>query len=246
MALTLNLQKSSASLRLSLEKKGVLAMPRLDMACALDVSGSFQDEHADGITTALLGRLAPWGLTFDPDRKIDVLTFSNGPRSAHRVGALDESNYQDYVRQHVYEKVPGWNGGTDYSYVLERALQEFGWIENPQKKAGFLGRLFGQKDAPPAQKKRSLILFITDGDNNDKDRTREVLRASEGRRDEVYFLFLGVANGGGRFGFLESIGDEFGNTGFKEISDIRGFVGKSDEEINEFLLDDELIGWLKG
>lgn len=246
MALTLNLQKSSAALRLSLEKKGVLQMPRLDMGCALDVSGSFQDEHADGTTTALLGRLAPWGLTFDPDRKIDVLTFSNGPRSAHRVGALDENNYQDYVRRHVYEKVPGWNGGTDYSYVLEAALKEFGWLDNQPRKAGFLGRLLGQADAPARARKRSLILFITDGDNSDKERTREVLRASEARKDEVYFLFLGVANGGGRFSFLESIGDEFGNTGFREISDIRGFVGKSDDEVNELLLDDELIGWLKG
>jgi len=245
MALTLNLQKSSSALKLSLQKSGIHTMPVLDMAVVLDVSGSFEDEHLDGTTTDLLTRLAPWGLTFDPDRKIDVLTFSNGAASAHLVGALNEGNCQGYVRNHIVNQVPGWNGATDYSYVLERTLKEFGWIKGEAKKAGFLGRLLGQKDEAPRARKRSLVLFVTDGDNNDKERTRQVLRESEARRDEVYFLFLGVANGGGRFAFLESIGDEFGNTGFREIANVRQFVTKSDEDVNAFLLDDELIGWLK-
>jgi hypothetical protein len=105
--------------------------------------------------------------------------------------------------------------------------------------------MLGRKDEAPKDRKRSLIVFITDGDNSDKDRTRHVLQQSEGRKDEVYFLFLGVSNGGGRFEFLESIGDAFGNTGFKEIADVRKFVAQSDDEINAFLLDDELVGWLK-
>ena len=247
MALTLNLQKSSSTLKLSLQKSGVHTMPVLDMAMVLDVSGSFEDEHLDGTTTDLLTRLAPWGLTFDPDKKIDILTFSHGAASAHLVGALNEGNYQGYVKNHIIDKVPGWNGATDYSYVLERTLKEFGWIKGEAKKAGFFGRMLGQKDeeAKAKAKKRSLVIFITDGDNNDKERTRQVLRESEARRDEVYFLFLGVANGGGRFSFLESIGDEFGNTGFREIANVRQFITQSDEEINAFLLDDELIGWLK-
>ena len=246
MALTLNLQKSSNALRLSLEKKGIVKMPTLDMACALDVSGSFEDEHEDGITNDLLTRIVPWGLTFDPDKKIDVLTFSNGSGSAHLVGGLNENNYRDYVKTNIIGKVPGWCGGTDYSHVLELALKEFGWLDNQGQKAGFFGRMFGQTDTPPKAARRSLIVFITDGDNQDEDRTRGVLRASEARKDQVYFLFLGVANGGGSFSFLKRIGDEFGNTGFREISDIRGFVAMSDDAMNEFLIDDELLGWLKG
>ncbi|MEJ8856674.1 VWA domain-containing protein [Variovorax robiniae] len=246
MALTLNLQKSTTSLTLSLQKVGIHKMPVLDMGVVLDVSGSFSDEHADGTTTDLLTRLAPWGLSFDPDKKIDVFTFSNSAASAHLVGSLTEANYQGYVRNNIIEKVPGWCGATDYSYVLELALKEFGWVDGAAKKAGMFGRMFGKKDEPPKQKKRSLIIFITDGDNNDKDRTRKILRESEARKDEVYFLFLGVANGGGAFHFLNSIGDEFGNTGYREIADVRKFVRMSDEEINALLLDDELVGWLKG
>jgi hypothetical protein len=243
--LTLNLEKSKSSLRLSLEKKGILTMPVLDMALIMDVSGSFKDEHDDGVTTDLMTRLAPWGLTFDPDKKLGVLTFSNGAASAHKVGELTEQNYEGYVRRNIIGKVPGWCGATDYSYVLELALKEFGWIATEAKKAGFFGKMMGKKDEEAKTKKRSLVLFITDGDNNDKARTMQVLRESEARKDEIYFLFLGIANGGGRFEFLEKIGDAFGNTGFREITNLQDFVRKSDEDINAFLLDDELVNWLK-
>lgn len=245
MPITLNLQKSQSSLKLSLEKKGILAMPVLDMAVVMDVSGSFADEHEDGVTTDLMTRLAPWGLTFDPDKKLDVLTFSNSAASAHKVGELTEANYEGYVRNHIIKKVPGWGGATDYSHVLELALKEFGWIATEVKKAGFFGKMMGKKDQDAKTKKRSLVLFVTDGDNNDKTRTMQILRESEARKDEIYFMFLGIANGGGRFEFLEKIGDAFGNTGFREIKNIRKFVQMSDEEINSFLLDDELVNWLK-
>lgn len=244
MALQLNLEKSKATLKLSLQKAGVQSMPILDMGLVLDVSGSFEDEHTDGTTNDLLTRLAPWGLTFDPDKKIDVFTFSDGPRSAHKVGSLHEGNYQGYVEENIIGAVPGWNGRTDYSFVIELVLKEFGWVGGEAKKAGVMGRLFGQKDVAAKEKKRSLILFITDGDNDDKERARDILRASEARKDEVYFVFLGVANGTTKFPFLDSIGKEFGNTGFKKISDVRNFVKKSDEEINAFLLDSELVAWL--
>jgi Mg-chelatase subunit ChlD len=114
--------------------------------------------------------------------------------------------------------------------------------------------LFGWGKSQPAstatatavvEKKRSIVLFITDGDNNDKDRTREVLRASEQRGDGVYFLFIGVSNQGSTFPFLESIGDEFGNTGLVTIKDLKAFLNQSDDDMNRTLLGDELMGWLK-
>lgn len=245
MALSLNMQKSQASLSLQLQKAGILTPPVVDLTVIMDVSGSFEDEHTDGITTDLMARLVPWGMTFDPDKKLDVITFSNGPSHVARTTPITETNYNSYVKNHIIRKVPGWNGGTDYSYAIEESLKGSGWINNEAKKAGFLGKMFGAKDGPAREKKRSLVIFITDGDNTDKQRTREVLRASEARQDAVYFLFIGVANGGGSFPFLESIGDEFGNTGFVKISNLRQFVQKDDEELNKVLLDQELVDWLK-
>lgn len=246
MALTLNLEKSTKSLVLSLEKAGVLTPPKLEVGFGLDVSGSFEDEHLAGITDQLLTRLVPWGLAFDPDKKVDVFTFSNGPTHVHEVGSVDASNFEGYVPKKIVNKVPGWNGGTDYSYLLEKMLGHFGWAGDVVKKASFFGGLMGKKDAiVKGAKKRSLVIVATDGDNNDKKRTMEVLRASEARKDEVYFLFLGISNQGSRFPFLESIGDQFGNTGFVSISNLRQFVALSDDELNAKLIDTELLNWMK-
>lgn len=126
MALTLNLQKSEQTLKLCLQKKGILTPPAIDLAILMDVSGSFEDEHVSGITTDLMARLVPWGLTFDPDRKLDVFTFSNGADRVDDVGPITETNYQGFVKNKIIRRVSGWCGGTDYSYVLEKALDSFG------------------------------------------------------------------------------------------------------------------------
>lgn len=246
MALQLNLKKAQATLQLCLEKAGIKTPPAVELALVLDVSGSFEDEHRDGTTNDLLTRLVPWGLTFDPDGKLDVITFSNGAEAVHSVGAVNALNYKGFVADRVVGRVPGWGGGTDYSYAIEAALRSFGWLPSPGKKAGFFGRLLGRQDEPASlkPKKRSLVLFVTDGDNVDKERTLQVLQASEARRDEVYFLFIGISNQGSRFPFLERIGDNFGNTGFIAIQNLREFVSNSDEELNGRLLSEELIGWL--
>ncbi|HSI47425.1 MAG TPA: VWA domain-containing protein [Ideonella sp.] len=242
MALTLNLQKSQASLQLCLQKAGVTQPPVVDMAFLLDVSGSFEDEHREGITNDLLTRLVPWGLTFDPDKKLDVITFSHSAASVFEVGAVTADNYQGYVGREIVAKVPGWCGGTDYSHALEQALRGFGWLKGAEP--GLLGKLFGRK-AEVKAKKRSLVVMVTDGENNDHARTRQVLRESQQRGDEVYFLFLGISNQPGQFGFLEAIGDEFDNTGFLAVTNLRHFVAQSDDELNQSLLLPELLTWLK-
>lgn len=255
MALSLNLQKSQQALTLNLQKAGITTPPAVDMMFVMDVSGSFEDEHVDGITNDLLTRLVPWGLTFDPDKKLDLLVFSDGPGSVQNVGPVTESNYENFVKNKIIRKVRGWNGGTDYSYAIEESLREFGWIDNEDTKpaakpVGFFGKMFGKKDealtetAKPAARK-SLVLFVTDGENSDRNRTVDILRQSEARGDGCYFLFIGVANGGGKFTFLEQLGDKFNNTGFYHINDLRSFVKMSDEQLYEELLQEELLNWMK-
>lgn len=244
MALSLNLEKSKNALILNLQKAGILTPPVLEVGFGMDVSGSFEDEHRAGITDKLLTRLVPWGLVFDPDRKLDVFTFSDGSDHVQQVASVDESNYQDFVQKYIIAKVIGWNGATTYSHIVERMLSNFGWAGDVVKKAGLFGRMMGKKDTLVAgAKKRSLVIIATDGDNSDHQRTREALRASQARGDQVYFLFLGICNNGSRFPFLESIGDEFDNTGFVKIDNLRKFIEMSDEEINEMLITDELVQW---
>lgn len=247
MKLELDLTKSAGTLRLCLEKAGFVALPVVDQAFVLDVSGSFEDEHRSGITNALLTRLVPWGLTFDPDKQLEVLTFSHGENGVDSVGPVTADNYREFIPREVVGKVKGWCGGTDYSYVLEAALRNFGWLPTVTE-PGFIGRLFGKrKEETVKARRKSLVFFVTDGDCSpeDKQRTLDVLSASESRHDQIYFLFIGVSNQPEQFEFLQGLGDRFSNTGFVAVRHLDSFVRSSDEELNQLLLGSELIEWLK-
>lgn len=91
----------------------------------------------------------------------------------------------------------------------------------------------GKKSDPAAgQRKRSVIFIATDGENSDKARTIDVLRASKARQDAVYVIFLGISNQGSRFPFLDSVDDQLGNTAFVATPNLRKFVAISDEDLN--------------
>ena len=111
-------------------------------------------------------------------------------------------------------------------------------------------RFFGlQPQAAPAPvaRKRSIVIFITDGENNiyDMERTSAILKASQDRGDEVYFLFMGACEHDVDFSFLKAIAKRFKNTGVVIVRDLDGFVELSDEELNRQLLGPELLEWLR-
>jgi vWA found in TerF C terminus len=246
MALTLDLNKSKQALILNLVKVGVTEPPKVDVAFILDVSRSFDDEHKEGVTNDLLTRLIPWAALFDPDKKMEVYTFSDGKGSVHHAGDVSESNYQGYVKKFVIG-CPGYGGSTDYSYVLEKVLRDFQWLPS-EESGGFFSRLFGTspaRTAMPRQARPTLVFFVTDGENSDTNRTVKVLSDSQARKDGVYFHFLGVSNQAAKFPFIESLGDKFGNVGFTAVNNVRNWVKGSDDAINESLISKELIEWLK-
>lgn len=246
MPIQLDLHKSARNLRLSLDKAGVAAGIKAELVFIIDVSGSFEHEHEEGTTSLLLRRLVPYGMVLDPDGQMDVFTFSGGRGNAHYVGTVTPEESDNYIVRYVVGRVPGWGDGTTYSYVLEKALRHLGWL--PQEQGGFLSRFFGRPtEQAPGQKKRSIIIFVTDGENDESDeaRTIRVLEESQNRGDEVYFLFLGTCDEHVDFKFLEEIARRFKNTGAVVERDIEGFVEQSDEAINARLLGPELLGWLR-
>jgi hypothetical protein len=255
MALQMNLDKSATSLKLALSKAGVAPDIQAEISMDIDVSGSYDDELKNGMVDMLLGRLVPWAMVFDPDKQMDIFTFSSGKNSAHHAGTVTPETWEGFVRNKIVHHVPGYGGGTEYSHVLEKNLKHFGWLSDDEAGAnprprGLLGRLFGgrqnvEQTAAPKVQKRSIILFNTDGSNTDQERTRRVLRDSQSRQDKVYFLFLAYSNQPETFSFLKDIGDEFSNTGMVAIRNLDRFVSQSDDELNNELLNEELITWLK-
>lgn len=248
MPLQLNLQKSARTLRLSLDKAGIAADVKAELIFDMDVSGSFEHEHEEGTTSKLIARLVPYGMELDPDGRIDVFTFSDGKDSVHHVGTVTPDDCDDYIVRNVVDRVPGWNGGTTYSYVLERNLQHFGWLPAEPASGDFLSRFFGLAQEPEVRtRKRSIVIFVTDGENHSSDhaRTIGILEQSERRGDQVYFLFVGACEHDVDFGFLRTIAARFKNTGVVIIRDLDAFVELSDEQLNAQLLGPELLDWLK-
>jgi len=248
MTLQLNLQKSARTLRVSLDKAGVAPDVKAELIFDMDVSGSFEHEHEEGTTSKLIARLVPYGMELDPDGKMDVFTFSDGRHNVHHVGTVTPDDCDNYIVRNVVKRVPGWNGGTEYSYVLERNLQHFGWLPAPEGVGGLLSRFFGRPKTPEFKvKKRSIVIFVTDGENhaNDHARTTRILEESEQRGDQVYFLFVGACEHDVDFGFIRTVAQRFKNTGVVIIRDLDAFVELSDEQLNAQLLGKELIDWLK-
>lgn len=257
MSLSLDLNKAASTLRLALDKAGVQPTIKAELIIDIDVSGSFEHEHEEGTTSKLIERLVPYGMVLDPDGLVDVFTFSNGEGSVHRVGTVTPEDAEGYIVRNVVDRVPGWKGGTTYSYVLERNLEHFGWKPcedgHGARTGGFLSRFFGlgsEAEARPHlhDKKRSIVLFVTDGENDGSDeaRTMQVLEESQKRGDQVYFLMIGACeHNDDNFRFLRTISGRFKNTGVVIIRDLDGFVQLSDEELNAQLLGPELLAWLK-
>jgi len=248
MTLQLDLRKSADKLRLSLDKAGVAPDIKAELIFDIDVSGSFEHEHEEGTTSKLIARLVPYGMVLDPDGKMDVFTFANGRASAHHVGTVTPDDADDYILRKVIDRVPGWKGGTEYSHVLERNLQHFGWLQRDEKFGSIVSRFFGFEPTPDQSiKKRSIVIFVTDGENDPADhaRTISILEASERRGDQVYFLFMGACEHDVDFKFLRTIASRFKNTGVVIVRDLDGFVDLSDDEINAQLLGPELLEWLR-
>lgn len=247
MALQVDLTKSTAKLVLDLTKAaGGVAPPVAEVCFDLDVSGSYVSMHQSGVTNDLITRLIPWGMAFDPDKKLDVFTFSDGP--AHYVGDINAGNYQNYVQKNIIGKVPNWRGGTDYAHVLHANLKHFGWEQEeaaPEKRGGWFGSSKPAAPAAPVEKRKSLILFNTDGANDDKDATRRLMHRMQDQKFQVYVQFIAVQQPGANFAFIKELADDLSNCGLEIIEDIHSWVNLSDDEINKRLITAELLAWMK-
>jgi len=264
----LNLQKleqSATRVRLSLTKSGVAANLQMQVAFVLDVSQSFVKAHTEGTTNQLLVRCVPWAMVFDPNKVLDVFTYSDGRDNVSHVGVTTPHDCEGYIERNIIGNVRGWDGGTDYSYAIERSLQHFGWLPKEKvaavplqkPKKSIWKRIFGSNDdednqmadvpLPVSEKEKAFIIFITDGEANpsDRERTRDVLRASQERGDKVYFLLIGYSQDRQEFKFLRELADEFSNTGLLIIQNPDEFVEKTDEELNQAMILPELVQWLK-
>ena len=200
----------------------------------IDYSGSMSTLYRDGTIQETLNRLIPIGLTFDDNGEIEVFLFEDGYRS---FPAMTIENYKTYQAD-VIDRSNYSMGGTNYSPVLNAILKETDRIQTKSK--GFLG-LGGKEKKYNNSGDDVFIIFITDGDNYDKSETDMVIR--ESAKTNTFIQFIGI--GHHDFKYLRKLDDlegrEFDNTGFSDISSLRG---ASDDTLYTAILS-SFAEWIK-
>ncbi len=221
---------------ISLEKKG-LSDHRAKVGLCLDISGSMHNLYQSGKIQRLAEKVLALGTRFDDDFAIDIFLFGV---DAHQAGSMDPNNFSNFIGN-VLRNYP-LEGGTNYAPVM-RMVRDFYF------------RGSGKVELP------TYLLFLTDGDAQDKDQTRrEVMDSS---REGIFWQFVGIgksnkATGSGTpkkkgfwasllasdFGFLEELDDMTGrfldNADFFSVEDPEAIP---DQELYDLMLG-EYAGWV--
>lgn len=251
MAIAFPLEKSTEGLKLALEKHEVNKIIPCQVKLAMDVSGSFDDEHCEGYTQDLINRFVPFALIFDKDGVIDSYTFSH---KAGKLPLISKDNFENYIRKQVIG-CAGYGGMTSYTPVLklidsEASPQSTVVEHTTTKPAGMLGRLFGKKDEKVVTHttvsdgivEKELVFFVTDGEADDTTAAKTYLERMG--KNNVFFVFISVGDRD-----IRLFKDSFVDTPFSIYikltkSQIRDLKNWTDEKMYDMLLQPSLVAWM--
>lgn len=220
----ISLKKSVISLDkslISLEKKSGINFDghKAKVAVVMDYSGSMSRLYRNGEVQRTLNRLMPLALRFDDNGELDVWIFDD---KYHRLESMDLNNFESYVEEEIIRK--GYRMGcTSYAPVLEDVIRKY-FVEDA-----------ATSHIP------TFVVFITDGSNDDKRATNEIIKESSYKN--IFIQFVGIGNE--RFEYLERLDDLTGrpvdNTGFIKVQDM---ARVEDEQLFDMLLD-QYPDWLR-
>ena len=223
--MVVDLRKNAVSLDktiLNLEKaKGVnLQGMQAKVAFILDYSGSMSDVYKSGKMQQILNRFLPLARRVDDNGEADVWLFDKGCR---RITPMNLDNFSDYVEKNIIKAGYQMGGWTNYAPALKDMLDKY-YIEDA-----------ATSDIPV------FVVFVTDGNNDDKDETNQVMRESADLNDFVQYFGIGKR----QFPYLEKLDDLDGrscdNTGFIKVDDI---LNMPEDEMFEKMLD-QYPDWLR-
>ncbi len=210
---------------------------------ALDYSGSMNTLYNNGVIQRTLCRLVPLGLSFDDNGELEVYLFESGFK---RFPVLTLQNYFDYVNSII--NTSGYHmGGTCYAPVLNAILHDTHKLQTKavSNKGGFFANLFGGSKStevvPVSEGDSVFVIFITDGENNDKSLTDDIIITSA--KTNTFIQFIGIGNK--KFDYLRKLDDLPGrvidNTGFSNLQDLNNIT---DTDLYNMLLE-QFVEWLK-
>lgn len=182
---------------------------RAKVACVMDKSGSLSKQYRNGTIHEILLKIMPVALQFDDNGELDFWAFSN---DFARISGMTLSNFDNYVEDVIQREYPKY-GGTDFSPVLVDIYKKY-CIEEPSSLPVY-------------------IIFITDGDNDDKKETTTIIQ--ELAKHNIFIKFIGTGSNT-NFEYLkglENIPKEVDNTDFFSAESI---VAMNDDTLYENIL----------
>ena len=235
---------------ISLAKKNLIN-EMAQISIVLDISISMRHLFNSGIIQHALERFLALGMKMDFDKKIDVFLFGT---NAHQAVSCTPQNYKNFADKEILGRFR-LEDSTRYAPVMQKVVENYlGYFDNnvttetiTQPKKGFFGKLFGlteevtvEKRIPFEPKDPSLVFFITDGDNHDRQETIRVINKASDK--PIFWQYLGI--GDSDFSFLRQLDEMEGryidNANFQQINDLQKI---SDEELYDRILS-EYPSWL--
>lgn len=188
----LNLRKERVEL-LCLDKKPLQNLVSR-VSVVLDYSISMENLYKKGIVQAVLEKLFPIALQFDDNGEMELWIFSD---DFHRLPNITMDNYYGYIDREVIKYRMGC---TQYAPPMKDIYQKY-IHEDPANIPNY-------------------VIFITDGDNQDKDVTKQVI--TQISHAPIFWQFVGI--GRASFSFLEQLDEMDGryvdNANFFKIDNI--------------------------
>lgn len=191
-------------------KQKNLAVKTARVCLVMDVSGSMESDFRRGIVQDVTERIMPLGLTFDDNGELEFFIFSN---RSEQIESVTMSNIDGFVNNKVMPRAH-WSG-TNYAPVI-KDVTKFYTKKHPSKNPTF-------------------VVFITDGDNYDKENATDAL--VEAAKYNIFWKFVGI--GRARMEYLERLdtmeGRVVDNANFFQVKDIKAM---SDDELYRNLLEE--------
>lgn len=202
---------------INLKKDAGIENQKAQVVLALDFSGSMSRLYKDGTVQETVERILPLGLAFDDNKEVDFYLFHNSFIKMPKNITL--SNVDGYINKRVLGQYS--MGATSYAPVLKEILEEF---SNGSSKMTY----------------PTYIIFITDGENDDKSETEKVIK--EMSTKGFFIQFVGIGNES--FSFLKKLDDLKGrkidNANFFQIKTLQAIP---DDQLYADLMN-EFPGWV--
>lgn len=226
-------------IELNLEKKGIVDIPPLRTRLSVDCSGSMDDEFRNGWVQKAVDLFIAAALKFDDNGELEMSFFNNDLHDDYPVATIEDGGA--YMKTKA-KRVRAY-GGTSYAPIIEWLFDKETVVQEGSK-AGFFGRLVGQRDVEAVKElhqgsELGYLGVITDGDNADPRQFETILR---GTNNNVFIQFIAIGNQV-RVDYLKRIAEQYPHVHFIHIKDPHS---TTPDTFYEQLVNDKLATWIKG